>query len=170
MNYTDNELQQERWKDIYGYDGMYQVSYLGRVRSLKFGKVIVLRPVKDGKGYLRVGLWKENKVNRFSVHRLVAQAFIPNSDENKTQINHIDECKQNNRVSNLEYCTAQYNLTYNDLQFRKKNSVRRKIAKLYNPDLSIPKNIEIFNANGIECCIDTVLKLRKDLGLSRPRK
>lgn len=170
MNYTDNELQQERWKYIDGYDGMYQVSDLGRVRSLKFGKTRLLRASKNNSGYLQVVLCKDGKVKHFLVHRLVAQAFIENDDETKTQINHINEDKTENKVSNLEYCTAHYNMNYNNLPFRKKNSKRIKIKELYRPDLSIDDNIKLFSANGIECCRDTVRRLRKDLGLSIPRK
>ena len=166
-NITETELTNERWKDIDGYDGAYQVSDLGRVRSLKFGKTRVLRPRKEKNGYLRLILWKNGKRKDFSVHRLVAQTFIPNDDESKTVINHIDECKQNNRLWNLEYCTQQYNTNYNDVQFRKKNSKRRKVKDLYDPKLSTKQNIEIFKANGIECCEKTVYQLRKELGLTK---
>ena len=165
MEYTDIELKNEKWKDIAGYDGMYQVSDLGRVRSLKFGKVRVLRPQKNNNGYLIVGLYKDGKRKGITVHRLVANAFIPNDDESKTQINHINEDKSENKVSNLEWCSAQYNVTYNDLQFRKKNSVRSKLEKLYRPDLSSKENIKLFKDQGIECCRDTIWKIRKDLGL-----
>ena len=167
-NFTDTELSHEQWRDIDGYDGMYQVSDLGRVRSHKSGEWRVLYGSKDSSGYLQVGLYKGKKAKLFLVHRLVAQAFIKNDDDSKTIINHIDECKQNNRVSNLEYCDYQYNSTYNDIQNRKKNSVRRKIAKLYNPDLSITQNLELFKSNGIECNEKTVRNLRKDLKLERP--
>ena len=164
-NFTDTELSHEQWKDIEGYDGMYQVSDLGRVRSKKYGDWRVMRPGKDMKGYLRIGLSKENKVKCFSVHRLVAQAFIPNDDETKTQINHKNEIKSENRVSNLEWCTAQYNNTYNDLNLRRKNYKRHKLKDIYRPYLSINENIKIFKANGIECSRYTVTQLRKDLGL-----
>lgn len=160
-----DNFNNEQWRDIDGYDGMYQVSDLGRVRSLKYGKVRVLRPGKTKYGYLRVDLYRNGKHNHSFVHRLVAQAFIENDDDSKTVINHIDECKQNNRVDNLEYCTQQYNVTYNNVNWRRKNGKRRKISKLYNPDLSIADNLEIFKANGIECCGATVTQLRKDLGL-----
>ena len=168
----DTELENEKWKAIEGYDGLYEVSSLGRVRSLKFGKVRVLRPGKTNKGYLTVSLFKDKKKKSVYVHRLVADAFIPNDDESKIYINHIDECKQNNRVSNLEYCTAQYNLTYNNIRrrCRENNSKRYQIKPLYDPNLSYRQNIEIFRANGIECCEWTVKQLRKDLGLSKPRK
>ena len=170
MKYTDIELKNEQWKDIDGYDGAYQVSDLGRVRSHKSGEWKVMRPSKSSNGYLHLYLFKDGKNNTFSVHRLVADAFIENDDESKIYINHIDECKQNNRVSNLEYCTPKYNTNYNDIQFLKKNSVRRKVKDLYDPNLTYEQNIEIFRANGIECSEKTVYELRKDLGLTRKHK
>lgn len=170
-NFTDTELANEVWRDIAGYEGMYQVSDLGRVRSKKYGYWRVMKPRKDIKGYLRVGLCKENKVKRFSVHRLVAQAFIPNDDESKTQINHRNECKSENRFWNLEWCSAQYNMTYNNLHYRRwtnRNDYKRpKIEKLYNPNLSYKQNLELFSTKGIECSINTVKQLRKDLGLTK---
>ena len=96
--FTDTELEQEQWRDIDGYDGMYQVSDLGRVRSRNRGEWRVMSASKNNSGYLIVQLSKYNKKKHFLVHRLVAQAFIENDDETKTQINHIDECKQNNRL------------------------------------------------------------------------
>ena len=100
-NFTETELTNERWKDIDGYDGMYQVSDLGRVRSHKSGEWKMMSGSKDSSGYLQVGLYKGKKAKLFSVHRLVAQAFIPNDDESKTQINHRNEDKTENKVSNL---------------------------------------------------------------------
>ena len=167
-NFTDTELSQEQWRDIDGYEGMYQVSDLGRVRSRKSGEWKVLRVIKNSKGYLFVNLYKDGNIKHFLVHRLVAQAFIPNSDESKTQINHINEVKSENRVSNLEWCSAQYNMTYNDLHHRRKQPKRSKIKDLYNPNLSIAENIELFKANGIECGEQTVFNLRRDLKLIQP--
>ena len=169
-NFTDTELTNERWRDIDGYDGMYQVSDLGRVRSRKSGEWKVIRFGRDKSGYLSVNLSKNKEIKHFYVHRLVASAFIPNDDETKTQINHIDECKQNNSLWNLEWCSASYNLRYNDLNLRKKNGKRRKIAKLYDQNLSINENIEIFKAKGFECSRDTVIRLRKDLGLTNNKR
>ena len=160
-----NNIDNEHWKNIEGYDGMYQVSDLGRVRSLKFGKTRIRRPRIDRCGYLQVGLCKDGNVKSFLVHRLVANAFIPNDDKSKNEINHINEDKTENKVSNLEWCDRKYNNTYNDIQNRRKSSVRRKIEKLYNPNLTYKQNLEIFKSNGIECCRDTVVKLRKDLNL-----
>lgn len=166
-NFTDTELAHEQWRDIDGYDGAYQVSDLGRVRSRKSGEWKIMRFGKDSKGYLTIGLCRNGKQKRYKVHRLVANAFIPNSDESKTQINHIDECKQNNKVSNLEWCSAQYNVTYKNIHYRRKHPKykRNAIKDLYDPNLSIQKNLEIFKANGIECCDVTVNRLRKDLDL-----
>lgn len=164
-NFTDTELANEVWRDIDGYDGAYQVSDLGRVRSLKYGKVRVLMAQKDKGGYLSVQLSKNNNQKRYSVHRLVAQAFIPNNDSSKTQINHRNECKDFNKVSNLEWCDRSYNQTYNDINWRRKNGIRRKIAKLYDPELTYEQNIELFRVNGIDCSKRTVLLLRRELEL-----
>lgn len=166
-NFTDTELANEVWRDVDGYDGMYQVSDLGRVRSRKSGEWKVMKAKKRGSGYFGVVFYKNGKQKQSYIHRLVAQAFIHNCDDSKTQINHRNECKSDNRVSNLEYCTPQYNTNYNDIQNRKKNSVRRKIDKLYDTNLSSKENIELFKTNGIECCEKTVQRLRKDLGLTR---
>lgn len=164
-NFTDTELAQEQWRDIAGYDGMYQVSDLGRVRSLKFGRVKVLRPGNNGNEYFRVNLSNGGKIKRLYIHRLVAQAFIENDDETKTQINHRNECKSDNRVSNLEWCDRRYNNTYNDIHHRHITYKRDKLKELYDPNLSTKQNLEIFKSNGIECCGATVTQLRKDLNL-----
>lgn len=113
----------EEWRDIKGYEGLYQVSNLGRIRSLhrifvrsdgrlhnKPGRT--LTPGVNSKGYLFVNLAdKLHKATPTRVHRLVAEAFIPNP-ENLPQVNHIDEDKFNNKALNLEWCTAHYNDTY----------------------------------------------------------
>lgn len=164
--FTDTELANEQWRDIDGYDGMYQVSDLGRVRSRKRGEWKVMRPGKTKDGYLRVDLYRNGKQNHSLVHRLVAQAFIENDDETKTQINHRNECKSDNRIWNLEYCTAQYNNTYNDLHLRKNyHKITDEIRPIYRPELSIKENLEMFRLNGIECSRQSIWKLRKDLGL-----
>lgn len=169
-NFTETELANEQCRDIDGYDGIYQVSDLGRVRSLKFGNVKVLRPTKNVYGYLRVGLFRYGKQKKVLVHRLVAQAFIPNDDESKTQINHINEIKSDNRFWNLEYCTKQYNNCYNNLYYRRKSSKQPKIKDLYDPNMSYDENLKVFKENGVECSKKVIFNLRKDLGLSRPRK
>lgn len=105
---------EEIWKDIEGYEGRYQVSNLGRVKRVTTGRI--LKSGKNRGGYLYVNLCKQGVVSNKRIHRLVAQAFIPNP-ENKPDINHADEDKTNNMVSNLEWATRKENLnhgTHND--------------------------------------------------------
>lgn len=122
-------MKDEIWRDVKGYEGHYKVSNLGRVRSLKYGKERVLKPKMNRKGYLCVSLCKNGKYKHCKVHRLVAIAFIPNPD-NLPCINHIDECKNNNIETNLEWCDAAYNTNYG-------TGVERRAKKLTNrPDCS----------------------------------
>ena len=93
----------EQWKEVNGYEGLYEVSDQGNVRNTRIGKI--LKPGKNKKtGYLYVNLCKNNKRKNFYIHRLVAQAFIPNPD-NKPTVNHINEDKTDNSVENLEWAT-----------------------------------------------------------------
>jgi hypothetical protein len=112
----------EQWKAIEGYEGLYEVSNLGNVRSLdrtirhSDGKVTnfkgqVLKYGVHYKGYLVVYLTKNSKKKSVKIHRLVATAFIPNPD-NLPHVNHKDENKTNNHVSNLEWCSNKYNVLY----------------------------------------------------------
>lgn len=102
---------QEIWRDIEGFGGCYQVSNLGRVKSLKFGKEKILTPTINSSGYYHTCLRKDGRSVTVYIHRIVAQAFLPNPD-NLPLINHKDEDKTNNRVENLEWCSAYYNLHY----------------------------------------------------------
>lgn len=112
----------EIWKDIEEYEDLYQVSNLGRVKSLYTNKI--LKGCNQTSGYLGVNLSKNSVAYTKSVHRLVAQAFIPNS-ENKSDVNHIDENKSNNNVNNLQWSTRTENINYGTRNKRvsKSNSI-----------------------------------------------
>ena len=97
----------EIWRKIEGFEN-YEVSNLGNVRSLKNKKVKILKLIKRETGYIFINLYKNKKIHHKSVHRLVASTFIPNP-QNKSQVNHIDGDKTNNKVENLEWCTAKEN-------------------------------------------------------------
>lgn len=127
----------EVWKDIIieGFEG-YQVSNLGRVRSfdriskgkndsqrLVKGRVLIQQKLKNG--YLRVGLCDGIKMTKFLVHRLVAQAFIPNPN-NLPQINHKSEVKTDNRVENLEWCDHKYNNNYGTVNERRSQRYKKQ--------------------------------------------
>ena len=103
---------EEIWKDIPGFENLYQVSNLGRVKSLHYGNKLsnkqqLLKPRNNGDNYLTVVL----KGKKYYIHRLVAQVFISNK-KRLPQVNHKDENKMNNNVNNLEWCTAKYNCNY----------------------------------------------------------
>ena len=120
------------FEEIKGYEGLYQVSAWGEVRSIK--RNIFLRQHADKDGYLKVLLSKHGKSKNFFVHRLVAEAFIPNPD-NLPCVNHKDEDKTNNAFRNLEWCTVQYNTTYHDVHLKKKTN--KKAVVQYDLDGSV---------------------------------
>ena len=106
--------ESEVWRDVAGYEGLYQVSNKGnvysverKVRGRKWGG-ITLNPIYDKGGYTTVNLYKNSKSKAKKIHRLVAEAFIPN-ENNYLEINHKDENKTNNHVENLEWCTRGHN-------------------------------------------------------------
>lgn len=133
----------EVWKDVFGFEGIYQVSNLGHVRSIArevtnnvatyFVNEKILKDSKSANGYLKVDLYANGKRKTCYVHRLVAQAFLPNPEE-LTYVNHKNEVKADNRLSNLEWCTAQYNNEYSDIY----SSQRRRV-------LQLSKNMSVIN-------------------------
>lgn len=108
-------LNNEVWKDVPDFEGHYQISNFGRVRSILTSQGTYRERLRktylDRNGYENVDLWKLNKQYKQLVHRLVAKAFIPNP-ENKPTVNHIDGIKHNNVLSNLEWVTQSENLVH----------------------------------------------------------
>ena len=111
----------EEWRQVKGYEGYYEVSNLGRVKrtgnKVKRGNHIltvpirIMKPLDNGKGYLRVKLTMKNKSRRVMLHRIIADAFIPNP-ESKPNINHINHDRKDNRIENLEWCTQSENVIH----------------------------------------------------------
>lgn len=164
----------ELWKDIKGYEGYYQVSNLGRVRSVdrwvansgdtkKFLKGRIRKLNYLNNGYLVAHLLKEGKSEPYYVHRLVAEAFIPNPD-NLPIINHKDEVKTNNHVDNLEWCTYSYNSNYGTAieRARKNNEGRCKKVYQYNLDgefirewesaMEVERQLGYSDSSIVDCC------------------
>ena len=169
----------ELWKDIKNYEGIYQVSNLGRIKTLdkyvnclyeqkRLIKSREIKTFKNNSGYYIVSLYQNNKSKKFLVHRLVAEAFIPNLN-NKKEVNHIDGNKENNCVENLEWVTAKGNILHatknklriidgcnnwqakmtpdnilfirNNYKPRDKNFGRKALAKRFGCNVSIISNI-----------------------------
>lgn len=118
----------EIWKDIPGYEGLYSISNIGRLRNDKTNRL--LKPWIDKDGYLVYDLTKNKVKKHYRAHRLVAQTFIPNPN-NYPLVNHKDEDKTNNKVSNLEWCTLEYNLNYGTRTERSALKHSKSISK-YN--------------------------------------
>jgi hypothetical protein len=123
----------EIWKDIPNYEGLYQASNLGNIKSLNYNhtkKEKILKTRLDTRGYEIIELRNKGKRGFHRVHRLVAQAFIPNPD-NYPQINHKDENKLNNCVDNLEWCDNDYNAHYGTHYNRIKEKLYKPVCQ-YN--------------------------------------
>lgn len=127
------------WKNIINYEGVYTINNFGDIkRTYKNNKEKILKHFIDG-GYHRVCLCKNGQKQKFSVHRLVAQNFIPNPN-NFPEVNHKDENKQNNFVGNLEWCDKKYNMNYGTQIER---SRLKNIETQKNPILQLDKNLNI---------------------------
>lgn len=153
----------EIWKDIIGYEGIYQVSNLGRVKSLNYnrtGKEKIMNSCKGGCGYLQICLSKEGKKKNYLVHRLVTQAFLDNPNT-LSEVNHKDENKTNNCVDNLEWCSPKYNMNYGSciertakansipiLQFSKEGNFIRK----WESATQVRKESGFLQGNISMCC------------------
>ena len=131
-------MREEIFKDIEGYEGLYQISNLGRVKSLNYrhtGKEKIIKVGKHKDGYLTVCLYKEGAKKYYTVHKLVGNAFLSNPHGFK-EVNHIDEDKTNNCADNLEWCSRSYNCSYNG---RAKKAGKKIAEKLGKPVIAISK-------------------------------
>ena len=131
---TNSIKQPEEWKLIPGYEGKYEVSNWGRVKSHLYcnsqkTSERILVPEHTSNGYYRVTLCKDRKEKRYQVHRLVAQAFVPNPSS-LTQVNHKDEDKVNNYFENLEWCSQAYNNCYGSRLKRVFEKLRKPVVQL----------------------------------------
>ena len=159
----------EEWRDIiiekngvvYNFEGKYQVSNYGRVRSLNYrqtGEIRVLKLRKRKDGYLEIGLCKIGKKQEmFKVHRLVATAFIPNP-HGLPEVNHIREFdKEDNSVDNLEWCDRKYNMNYGTRIERVKEKQSKKVvcietSKVYLSILDVERKLGLDQSNISKCC------------------
>lgn len=153
----------EVWKDIKEFEGLYQVSNLGRVISLNYNKTNqqkVLKVSFDKNGYTSLNLCKEGKIFHRTIHRLVAEAFIPNPN-NYPCVNHKDENPRNNKVDNLEWCTYQYNMNYGTCAERRNKSNKISInqydksnnfIKQWTSAIDIQNETGINQGSIIKCC------------------
>ena len=169
---------EEKWKPVVGYEGLYEVSSLGRVRSLsrsiqghKGYYVIPSRILKGfyAYGYRYVELRKGGKLKSYRVHRLVAEAFLPNPNKYPI-INHKNEIRDDNRVDNIEWCTHKYNSNYGNIKSKQKQSSHcRPIIQLTKEGIFVAKYQSIADAskatkiehtNIIQCAKGKLLKCR----------
>ena len=105
----------EIWKDLPGYEGKYQVSNLGKVKSLNYhrsGRNKIMKGISEGHGYLYLNLCKNGERRREYIHRLVLSTFYPVINMNELEVNHINEIKSDNKLDNLEWCDRQYNVKH----------------------------------------------------------
>lgn len=152
------KLNNEVWKPIKGYEGKYEVSNLGRVKSLNYNrtkKEKILKPALSHNGYFIVILSKNGKTKKFRVNRLVIETFIPdksdfkstpdedrnNIDIDNLEVNHIDENIKNNNLNNLEWCTHKYNSNYGNRNNKILKHIKKPILQ-YNLDGKFIKKYE----------------------------
>ena len=150
----------ERWKVVEGTDGLLEVSTFGRVRSnMRDGRILKATP--DNKGYMRLHVTIKRERKAFKIHRLVAEAFIPNPD-NKPQVNHIDGDKSNNAVSNLEWVTSKENAQHalrtglwksNMAATKKRNKL--KIMPIIATNIETGQQIHFESIGSAERALDT---------------
>ena len=152
----------EIWKDIKDFEGLYQVSNYGRIKSFYNNKEIIIKCFLSKNGYIRVQLSKLGIGYKKSVHRLVAESFI-NNPENKPQVNHINGIKSDNRVENLEWCTPSENMLHAFKNNLEKPSMLNKYGS--NHIRAIPVNQYDLDGNFIKT-FDSIIEASKELNIN----
>ena len=158
----------EIWKDIVGYEGKYQVSNLGRIKSLNYrhaGKEQILKAVRNSKGYLQVKLYKDGKVKHYAVHRLVSEAFIQFVPEDKVsyEVDHRNTVRTDNRACNLCFVTSSQNKLNPKTRERNINNPKKskqviginKVSGLimyYESAREAERAIGVNLSNIVQCC------------------
>ena len=132
------EYINEIWKPIKGYEGLYEVSNLGRIKRLRrlitnqynsfYIEEKILKPQKNRYGYLYINLYKNGIMKHITIHKLVAEAFLDNPN-NLPQVNHKDENKQNNNVENLEFCDCKYNINFGTAIARRSKTISKAVVQ-----------------------------------------
>lgn len=149
----------EVFLSVPGYEGLYEVSNLGNIKSLRSGKL--LKQSSDKVGYKLVSLTKDGKSRSFSVHRLVAMAFLPNP-ENLPEVNHKDETHDNNCVENLEWCSKKYNRNYGTYKERM-SKTQKALGTRNNKSISAYSK----TTNKFVKSYDSIQDAEKELKLSK---
>lgn len=141
-------------KDIIGYEGLYAITSCGKVWSYRSQRF--LRPSLDKNGYCRVNLTKQNKSQTFYIHRLVAEAYIPNPD-GLPQINHKDEDKTHNYINNLEWVSCKDNLNHGTRNIR--SATRRglpvycvELDRVFESQAQAARELGLAQSNISKCC------------------
>lgn len=167
-------LENEEWLPIDGYENLYQVSNYGRIKSLEridnnnhLVKEKILKQKTTKYGYQQVGICKDKKQKRFQVHRLVANAFIPNPN-NYPVVNHKDEVKTNNHVDNLEWCTVEYNCNYGTRNEKVSKAVSGKnnyqFGKFGKEHHRSKQVIQLTLSNEVVKTWDSMMDIKRELG------
>jgi hypothetical protein len=142
----------EVWKQVVGYEGLYEVSTLGNLKTFNWkgtGQTRIMKPAKDHKGYLRTMLVKDKIAKTIKMHRIIAQAFLVNP-ENKATVNHKNGIKNDNRVDNLEWATNMENIqhaidnglmkTNKNKTYKAKTDKPKKLRTLFDSSTQFKKN------------------------------
>lgn len=139
----------EEFRDVVGYEDLYEVSNEGRVRNKNTGKI--KKPCKDKDGYLQVDLYKDGERKHKSIHRLVARAFLPNPNS-EFEVDHIDKNRTNNNVDNLRWVSHQENIDYSQSKSVNQYSLDGRLLNTYKSIHEASRQTGVCQSNICQCC------------------